>query len=126
MDTATFEQCVNEAVDALPRSIKLHMENVAIVIEDEPTTAQRREQGIAANDIIFGLYEGVPLTERGIHYASLPDKITIFKEQILAAYRDPNAVRECIMNTVWHEIAHHVGFDDPWIEHEEHRRGKTR
>jgi len=125
MDDAQFETLVAEGIDALPERIRKLMHNVAIVVEDEMAPEVRTEYGYAPDDIIFGLYEGVPQTERGGDYFALPDKISIFRNPILATYDDPADIRECVANTVWHEVAHHFGFGEEWIEREEGRRGKT-
>ena len=68
----------------------------------------------------------VPQTERGVDYQALPDKITIFKKPILEAYSDPKDIKECVENTVWHEVAHHFGYGEEWIAREEKVRGKIR
>ena len=74
---------------------------------------------------MFGLYEGVPLIERGLaDELLLPDKITIFKLPILAAYTDPEDIATCVSNTVWHEVAHHFGMDEEQVQEEEIKRGK--
>lgn len=125
MSDEEFEKLVSEGIDALPEKILKRMHNVAIVIEDEPTAEDLAAEGMGPDETMFGLYQGVPLTERGSDYGALPDKITIFKKPILAAYSDPKEIKACIENTVWHEVAHHFGFDDPWIYNEEQKRGKT-
>ena len=124
MTDAQFEQLVAEGIDALPEKIRALMHNVAIVVEDEMSDEVRAEYGYRANDVIFGFYEGIPRTERGVDYIALPDKITIFKNPVLARYSDEAQIRECVHNTVWHEVAHHFGYDDEWIHEEERRRGK--
>lgn len=126
MDDSIFMSWVEDGIAALPAHIRAMMDNVAIVIDDDLSLEKRRELGFDDEEIVFGLYEGIPRTERGIDYQALPDKITIFKRPILAAYRDPNDIRACIENTVWHEVAHHFGYGDPWIENEERKRGKTK
>jgi predicted Zn-dependent protease with MMP-like domain len=101
------------------------MRNVAIVIADKPTPIQRRENNIKRGEVLFGLYEGVPQTERGLEdFPMLPDKITIFKKAILDTYSDPEDIRQCVENTVWHEVAHHFGMDEDEVAQEEFKRGK--
>lgn len=123
MTDAEFEKLVAEGIDALPEKFRKLMENVVVLIEDEPPEDAQDPHG---HTTIFGLYEGVPVTERGSEYSELPDKITIFKNSILAHYSDPQDIRECVENTVWHEVAHHFGFDEAWVHEEEIRRGKTK
>lgn len=125
MTDEQFAALVERGIDALPEHIRAKMRNVAIVIADAPTKEQMIEQGIEDPHGIFGLYEGIPLTERGAEYFALPDKITIFKNAILAAYTEPDDIAACVENTVWHEVAHHFGYGDEWIEREEARRKKT-
>ncbi len=126
MDDLEFLKLVDEGVDALPKQIQKRMKNVAIVIADEPTDVQRKENNLSEDDKLFGLYEGVPQTERGLEdLPILPDKITIFKLPILASYSKPEDIKKCVENTVWHEVAHHFGMEEDEVEREEQKRGKT-
>ena len=87
---------------------------------------QRKENNLSEDEVLFGLYEGIPQTERGLSDdIVLPDKITIFKEAILAVYSDPADIAVCVANTVWHEVAHHFGMDEDEVRAEEIKRGKT-
>ena len=127
MDDEAFLRLVDRGVDALGAEVLRRLENVAIVVEDEPTIEQRDELELAPEEPIFGLYEGVSLADRGLEEGfRLPDKITIFKLPILAAYEDPEDIVECVENTVWHEVAHHFGWDEEWVAREEMRRGKIK
>lgn len=126
MDDKAFEDLVVAGIEQLPEQFQKLLSNVAIVIANEPNEWQRKEQALREDETLFGLYEGIPVTERGSEYGGvLPDKITIFKNPILETYSDPNDIKECVANTVWHECAHHFGFDEPWVEEEERKRGKT-
>lgn len=120
-----FEQLVDAGIAAIPAHIRAKMQNVAVVIEDEPAAHHHGEYEYGAGGEIFGFYEGVPLTERGVDYGVMPDKITIFKNPILRTYVDPADIAACVSNTVWHEIAHHFGYGEEWISFEEEKRGKT-
>lgn len=105
-----FEELVAEALDSLPKEIIAMMSNVDVVIEDEPS-AQKISR-LARGGTLLGLYEGIPLTDRG-HYAGvLPDKITIFRGPISRSARTPDRIREQVRRTVIHEVAHHFGIDD--------------
>lgn len=126
MTDEEFMELVDAGVAALPERTRALMQNVAIVIDDDLSPRKRRAMGFGKDDAIFGLYEGIPRTDRGVDYQALPDKITIFKQPILAAYDDPGDIKACVENTVWHEVAHHFGYGDPWIEREELRRGKDK
>ncbi len=105
MTEEDFKRLVAAGIDALPVHVKAAMKNVAVVVADRPVLG-------AGGETLFGLYEGVPQTERGVDYFALPDKITIYREPILAAYSDPEDVQACVANTVWHEVAHHFGMDE--------------
>ncbi len=120
MTDERFEQLVSEGIDAIPEKFLKRLDNVAIVIADNPTKSQLRENYVGKGSTLLGLYEGVALTRRGDSYGNggvLPDKITIFKEPILHASGANEArLREIVRDTVWHEIAHYFGYDDHQIE----------
>lgn len=126
MSDDEFMNLVDSAIRALPDKVRDLMLNVAVVIDEEISADKMKEMGFEVGDVVFGLYEGIPQTERGVDYQSLPDKITIYKRPILEAYSDPLDIKECVENTVWHEVAHHFGYGDPWIEREEERRGREK
>lgn len=125
MTDAEFEALVSRGLDDLHPDILARMKNVAIIVRDRPTPEQLLQHNMPNGEGLFGLYEGVPLTERGSDAPILPDTITIFKEPILAEYETEADITACVSNTVWHEVAHHFGYDEEWIEREEIRRGKT-
>ena len=127
MDKARFEEIVNVGIESIPHEFLDKLDNVAIVIEDEPTFEQRRKTGLRHGFSLFGLYEGVAQDRRGSHYnAVLPDKITIFKNSIERIARDEEDMKEIVKNTVWHEIAHHFGMNETEVRAAEaKRRSKT-
>jgi len=96
-----FEELVVEALDSLPPDLGRQMRNVAVLVEDD------------SPDGLLGLYEGVPLTERGDWYSAvLPDRITIYRTPVCEiCANELDVVRE-VRITVIHEIAHHFGIDD--------------
>jgi predicted Zn-dependent protease with MMP-like domain len=117
MDTEKFEQLVAEAIENLPKELKEHLENIDIVVADEPTPEQRRQNGIGRGKTLLGLYEGIPLTKRTYGYTGvMPDKITIFQKPIEAISRSNARLIEEIQHVVRHEIAHHFGIDDDRLE----------
>lgn len=120
MTDERFEQLVSEGIDTIPEKFLKRLDNVAIVIADNPTKSQLQENHVGSGSTLLGLYEGVALTRRGDSYGNggvLPDKITIFKESILhASGADEARLREIVRDTVWHEIAHYFGYDDHQIE----------
>lgn len=108
-----FEALVVRALESIPEPIRLHMQNVDVVIEDWPTDEQYASLGLEPDDLLFGLYEGTPLVERGITaHPLLPDKITIFQRPLEAACETEEEMAEEIRKTVVHEIAHHFGIDE--------------
>jgi predicted Zn-dependent protease with MMP-like domain len=104
MDRRQFEDLVGEALDEVPPELLRLMQNVVILVEDDPPPG---EPGL------LGLYEGYALTERGWNYGGvLPDRITIYRNPILAICATEDDVVEEVRVTVVHEIAHHFGIDD--------------
>lgn len=117
MEQEYFEKLVAEGLDRIPEHIQKMMDNVVIVVRDVPTKEQERKVGLKKNNVLFGLYEGLPLTKRGDHYSAVvPDKITIFKIPIEQYARNDEAIREQVAKTVWHEIAHHFGYSEDGIK----------
>ena len=112
MTREKFEELVNKAIKAIPKRFLEKLDNVDIVIEEEPTPEQLRKLRIRKDSFIFGLYEGVPKTKRWHYWQVLPDKITIFKGPIERFGQSEKKIKEIIKNTVWHEIAHHFGLDE--------------
>jgi len=134
MKREEFEQLVNEGVKAIPQKFLEKLSNVDVVIEDEPTPEQLKKNHVSPGWTLFGLYEGVPLSERGSSYGwVLPDKISIFKRPIEEAARlratrgqarSPEEIKELVKDTVWHEIAHHFGMNEGEVRARERKRRK--
>lgn len=119
MDEETFTQLVAEAADSLPEEFLERMENVELFIESWPSHDDLKEAGLTVRDrrSLLGLYHGVPLTERGAFYSSLPDRITIFQRPIeLVAGDDEDEIRRQVRQTVIHEIAHYYGISDERLD----------
>ncbi len=120
---AKFEKIVEKGIKAIPEKFLRKLNNVAIVIESEPTPAQKKKLNIHPDWTLFGLYEGVPQVSRGVNYSAvLPDKITIFKKPIEEEARNEEDVGKIVKNTVWHEIAHHFGMDEARVCRSETKR----
>ncbi|MGA8117217.1 MAG: metallopeptidase family protein [Actinocatenispora sp.] len=104
MDRERFEELVADALDSVPAELLRLLSNVVILVEDDPPPGER---------LLLGLYEGYALTTRGADYSAvLPDRITIFRNPILAVSRTEDDVVREVTVTVVHEIAHHFGIDD--------------
>lgn len=107
-----FNDLITRAMDELPQEYITGLDNVVIVMADEPTEEQRQKMNLGHHGVLLGLYEGTPLTKRGAGYVfALPDKITLFKNSILAVVKTPDELFEQIKRTLWHEIAHYYGLD---------------
>lgn len=107
-----FNRLISKAMDELPQEYIKGLDNVAIVYADTPDEHQALKAGLREGNILLGLYEGIPLTQRGAGYTFvLPDKITLFKESILRVSHDEHSLYEQIKRTLWHEIAHYYGLD---------------
>ena len=103
MSRERFEELVGEALDAVPDGLLKLMDNVVVLVEDEPEDDRD----------LLGLYEGYALTSRGWDYAGvLPDRITIYRDPTLRICDDEDDVVDEVATTVVHEIAHHFGIDD--------------
>jgi predicted Zn-dependent protease with MMP-like domain len=120
-----FRKHVDEGVKALPPWVQEELQNVLFLVEDESRGVETTESEPGEQEVLFGLYEGVPRSERGNESILLPDIITIFKNPILETYTAEHDIVACIHNTVWHEVAHYFGHGEEWVEEEEIRRGKT-
>jgi predicted Zn-dependent protease with MMP-like domain len=113
MKTERFEELVARAIEDLPEEFRERLENIDIVVADEPSRAQRRTNRLRPRDTLLGLYEGVPLTERTTNYdLVMPDKITIFQLPIEDICRSDSQIIDEVQRVVRHEIAHHFGIDD--------------
>jgi len=120
-----FEKLVEQGIAEIPLHIQKKMENVDIVIEDWPNPLQIQQAGLSKNSLLLGLYQGVPKTKRGGYYANvLPDKITLFQKAIENIARTPEEIKERVKRTIWHEIAHHFGFDEQAVRDLEKKRFK--
>jgi predicted Zn-dependent protease with MMP-like domain len=109
MTTEEFEKLAAKALRRLPRAFRDRMENVVVTVQAAPDRAQVRRYGRG----LLGLYEGVPLSERGAYYSgAMPDKITLFQDNIEKAAGAPERVEAQVRHTVMHELAHHFGMDD--------------
>ncbi len=118
-----FEALVAQAIDELPEWVRAHLDNVAIVVEPVASPEQRRATDLEAGSDLLGLYEGVPLIQRGRGYQLVPpDRITLFQHPLEQRARDgegalaSDTVVALIRRTIIHEIAHHFGFSDAQLD----------
>jgi len=102
----TFEEHVERALASLPPELRQAVQNLELSVEDEHPD----------DPDLFGLYEGVPLPERGDWAGSLPDRIRIFRRPLVESFPDPAELEEEIRVTVLHELAHYFGLDENQLE----------
>ncbi|MEU6860423.1 metallopeptidase family protein [Glycomyces sp. NPDC046736] len=104
MDQADFEAAVSDALDSVPAELMAMLDNVVILVEEEPDGPEKE---------LLGLYQGTALTDRGWEYGGvLPDTITIYRGPTLRMCATPEEVVEEVAVTVVHEIAHHFGIEE--------------
>lgn len=117
MDRKKFERHVADALLSIPRQFREAMQNIAIVVEDEPARDLLRSMGIKPPDTLLGLYQGTPLTERRWDYGNtLPDRILIFQGPHERAADDDDDLVVAIGETLIHEIGHYFGMSEEQIE----------
>jgi len=114
---AAFEGVVMEAIASIPEALRARLANVDVLIEQWPSDADLRAADVPEGYTLFGLYSGVPLTERTSGYNMvLPDRITIYRGPLLAAFHDVDELKDEIRATVIHEFAHFFGLSDADLE----------
>lgn len=109
---AEFEKVVYETLETIPDQFKEAIDNVALVVEDWPTREAMKSVAAEEGSLLFGLYQGVPKTQRGIYYSNLPDKITVYAGPIIRVSPDFESVKTKIKETVMHELGHHFGMSE--------------
>lgn len=107
-----FEALVERALAGIPMPFAAALDEVAVVIEDEPSASQLRANEVDQEEGLYGLYEGVPRTEWGADWLSVPNKISLFRLALEADFADPHELEDEVRITVIHELAHHLGIDD--------------
>ncbi len=140
MTKQEFEKLVADAFDQVPEKFRSKVKNVALLIEDEPSEEDLKENGVPQGGTLLGLYKGVPLTERGEGYGvgmTMPDTITVYRNPIIRMAAEESGVgelvawgeeptepmkkriRAIIRDTIWHEVAHFFGMDEFDVEERE-------
>ena len=107
-----FEDFVRNAIASLPERFIANMGNVSVIVADSPSQDQIVESGLGPGEALYGLYDGVPLTERGEYVPPLPDVITIFQNPLQDGCRSLEQLKDEVRKTVMHELAHYFGFSD--------------
>ena len=122
MTRVEFEAQVAEALRGIPARFRHAMQNLAIVVDDEPAPELLREMEIDPPDTLFGLYQGTPLTERRWDYGNtLPDRILLFQGPHEREAETDDELVASIAETLIHEIGHYFGLSEEEIEAIEER-----
>ncbi|MBP9760604.1 MAG: metallopeptidase family protein [Candidatus Pacebacteria bacterium] len=122
-----WEKYIDDGILAIPEQYRDKIKNVAILLEDDPSDEVRVSEGLGDNETLLGLYQGVPLPDRGEGYgvgAPMPDTITIYKNPTLEEAEDTDGdVARVIRETIWHEFGHYFGLDEDEVRRRENGRG---
>ncbi len=117
MDRQRFEELVSKAFAGLDEEFRSRLDNVVIGVQDWPTQDQLETVDLRDRWDLLGLYEGIPLTDRGVSYnLVLPDRITIFQRPVEAVCASDEEIEEEVRSVLHHEIAHHFGIDDDRLD----------
>jgi predicted Zn-dependent protease with MMP-like domain len=111
-----FERLVDRALATIPSPFRESLAEVAVVIEDWPSDDQLIDNDLDPEDVLYGLYEGVPRTEWAADSAVVANRITLFRIPLEEDFPDPRDLAEEVRITVIHELAHHLGIDDDRLE----------
>jgi predicted Zn-dependent protease with MMP-like domain len=123
VQASTFDELAEQAFRRIPLRFRKRMQNIAIVIEPEPSAEHLASGRVPGGRTLLGLYQGRPLPLRSSFESfSMPDRITLFQGPIERAARGPSDVPRVIADTLWHEIAHYFGMDERQVRTAERRR----
>ena len=112
-----FEDAVEKALEMVPEMFRAQLDNMTIAVEDLPSQDLMQEMDMAPDETLFGVFTGVPLTERSVTEPPLyPDVIIIFREPLMAACRSLEELEQEIAITVVHELAHFLGLSEEQLE----------
>ena len=127
MDRRAFEQMAQAAFLEIPARFRDRIENVAIVVEDEPSREDLRSARVSAGSDLLGLYHGLPLSQRGWgRYSSLPDRICLYQGPLERAAKSEGDLQRLVVDTLWHEIGHYFGLSEKEVRRAEARRARKR
>lgn len=123
MDSRAFESVALEELQRVPPRFARRVSNVAILIEDMPSSEVCRQEGLGEGETLLGLYRGIPATGRGEGYSGVvPDTITLYRLPLLEEAQtliDEGRAGEmhegvclAIRETLWHELGHHFGLGE--------------
>ena len=107
-----FEALVERAMERLPPEFAELLDNIVVVVEDEPEPELKREMGMDEEEELLGLYTGIPLVEREAAYSSLPDQVSLYRGPLLRVSRSRRELLREIRETLVHELGHYFGLSD--------------
>ncbi|MHB8892927.1 MAG: metallopeptidase family protein [Candidatus Limnocylindrales bacterium] len=107
-----FDRLVDRAIAGIPAPFRAALDAIAVVIADEPSPDQLRENGLGPDETLYGLYEGVPLGEWGGDWVPVPTRIIVFRLPLEEDFADPEDLADEVRITILHELAHHLGIED--------------
>jgi predicted Zn-dependent protease with MMP-like domain len=113
---AAFERLVDRALAGIPDPYHAALTEVAVIIEDEPSAEQLRENDLEPWESMYGLYEGVPRTDYAADWAASPNRITLFRRPLEEDFPSSAELEDEVRTTVLHELAHHLGIDDDRLD----------
>lgn len=113
---SAFERLVDRAIASIPEPFAAALDEVAIIIEDEPSAQQLDDNDVPVDESLYGLYEGVPRTSYAADWAMAPNRITLFRGPLEDDFPDPAELEAEVRATVVHELAHHLGIDDDRLD----------
>lgn len=118
-----FDQIVERAYRRIPPRFRRRMQNVAVVVETEPSPQQLAAGRVGAGGTLLGLYEGRPLPLRSVSEPfAMPDRITIFQRPHEEMARNREHLERIVEQTLWHEVAHYFGMNESQVRSAERRR----
>jgi predicted Zn-dependent protease with MMP-like domain len=129
MTAQEFDRLVERACARIPRRFRRRLDNIAVMVEAEPSTEQLRAAGVGPGGTLLGLYRGRPLTARSVSDGFvMPDQILIFQGPHERLARNRAHLERLVEETVWHEVAHYFGMDEGRVRRAERKRraGRTR
>ena len=116
LSAAEFDRLVEAALRDIPKRFLQRLENVAIIVEQEPPRAD-----------LLGLYQGHPRTSRSVFQGfTMPDRITIYQGPHERMSRTRAELKKVVADTIWHEIAHYFGMDEPQVRRAERNIARLR
>jgi len=107
-----FEALVEKALDGLPEEFADLLDNVVVLVDEEPDPEDLEAMGLEPDEELFGLYQGVPQDQRDTFYSALPDRVIIYRGPILRHCQNRREVIREVRDTVVHELGHHFGMEE--------------